>query len=307
MMASKKKDSPLKSMIREAAQELNSGEFENDPTLDKNEISGPERFAKTQKQKDEVIIDRLLAPIAGKTGYFLKLKKEVRPNEWMLMKVIKTEWRSWPDMESAVGDIVKEHTIHAPQKWGSGMYKIEYACDGGIRGDNYRDCDFHINAEEEFIKNPAGAGTIIAGQPAIDPALAVAGQIDTLANLVGMLKSFLPQAADPIKTQDQIASAFKEGMALKVSEGSNSSQVMGAMMTGMFGLMTAMMTNKKDDGPRIVNSEQESLKGMLETLKTFGVLGNERNEKQKSTIDFITELKALGVDVFKKEDPMQSN
>lgn len=303
-MASKKKDSPLKNMIREAAQELHSGEFPDDPGMDKNEISGPERFAKTQKQKDEVIIDRLLAPIAGKTGYFLKLKKEVRPNEWMLMKVIKTEWRNWPDMESAVSDIVKEHTVHAPAKWGSGQYKIEYACDGGIRGDNYRDCDFHINAEEEFIKNPAGAGTIIPQQVAIDPATAVAGQIDTLANLVGMLKNFLPQAADPSKTQESIASAFKEGMALKVSEGSNNNQMMGAMMTGLFGMMTAMMTNKRDDGPRVVNSEMDQMKGMLETLKTFGVLGNQNQEKQKTTIDFITELKALGMDLFKKEDPI---
>lgn len=290
-------------MIREAAQELNSGEFPDDPTMDKNEISGPERFAKTQKQKDEVIIDRLLAPIAGKTGYFLKLKKEVRPNEWMLMKVIKTEWRNWPDMESAVADIVKEHTIHAPAKWGSGQYKIEYACDGGIRGDNYRDCDFYINAEEEFIKNPAGVGVILPAQTGIDPATAVAGQIDTLANLVGMLKNFLPQATDPAKTQDQIASAFEKGLAIKANEGSNSGQMMATMMTGMFGLMTAMMS-KKDEGPRIVNSEMDQMKGMLETLKTFGVLGNQGQEKQKTTIDFITELKALGMDLFKKEDPI---
>ncbi len=298
----------MKQAIRESIREMQRGDdnFPQDPTLmDDGEIkTGPERFAKTQKQKDEVVIDKLLAPIQNKSGYFMKLKKELRPGEWMLMKTIENEWRNWPDIEAEVSKIVKEHTKKAPQKWGSGAYRIEYACTSGIRGENYPNVDMSINAEEEFLNNLTG--TIVPTQPGIDPSTAVAGQIDTLANLVGMLKNFLPQATDPVKTQEQIASAFEKGLAIKAGEGNNNNQVMATMMTGMFGLMTAMMS-KQNEGPRVVNPpEGDQFRGMLETLKTFGVIGQQQvPEKQKTTIDFITELKMLGMDLFKKENPIE--
>ena len=93
-------------------------------------------------------------------------------------------------------------------------------------------------------------------------------------------------------------------MQLKANEGSNSNQMMATVMTGMFGMLTAMMS--KQNEPRVVNpSENDGLKGMLETLKTFGVLGNQNQEKQKTTIDFIRELKELGMDILKKDDPIQ--
>jgi len=267
------------------------------------EISGPARFAKTQLKKDDIIIDRLLAPIAKHEGYFLKLKKEVRIGEWMLMKVIKNDWRKWADMESAVADIVKEHTRYAPQKWGTGNYRIEFACEGGVRGDNYDDRDFPINAEEEMttINNPAGAGVILPAQPVVDPSTAVAGQIETLTNLVNMLKGVFPQAPDPTRIQEQVAGAFKDGMALKLSEGSNSNQMMTVLMTGMMQMMTALVT--KGNEPRVVNPE-DGFKGMLETLKTFGLVG-QNPQQQKTTIDFVKELKELGMDLFKKDDPIQ--
>lgn len=305
-MGSKKPSSPMKQMIKDSLKEMRgeSSEFPQDPTLEEdNEIrTGPERFAKNQKQKDEIVIDKLLAPIQNKSGYFMKLKKELRPGEWMLMKTIENEWRNWADIETAVANIVKEHTKKSPGKWGSGPYRIEYGCTSGVRGETYPNVDMFINAEEEFIQNPAGAGVLMP-QPATDPAVAVSAQIDSLATLVNMLKNFLPQQQDPGKVQDQIAGAFEKGLTIKAGEGNNSNAMMTAMMTGMFGMVTAMM-NKRDEGPKVVNPESESLRGMLETLKTFGVIGNQQQEKPKTTIEFITELKALGMDLFKKEDPI---
>ena len=205
-----KRSSPMKEMIKESLKEIRQdpkGEFEKDPELNEDgEISGPARFAKTQIKKDEIIIDRLLAPIAQKEGYFLKLKKEVRVGEWMLMKVIKEEWRKWADTETAVSEMVREYTRHAPQKWGTGNYRIEFACDGGIRGENYKDRDFLISAEEELgvgINNPAGAGVILPASQAQDPALAVAGQIETLTNLVGMLKEYFQQHQIRVKHRNR--------------------------------------------------------------------------------------------------------
>lgn len=289
-------------MINEALAKVDGTGFPEDPEFDSSEITGPERFAKGQKAKDETIIDSQLADIAGQEGYFLKLKKEIRPGlgEWMLMKTIETEWRKWADIETEVARIVKEHTKTAPAKWGSGPYRIEYGCKGGMRGKAYPPKDFYINAEEEFLNQHT-----VAAQPTqgIDPSVAVAGQIDTLANLVNMLKNFLPQAADPAKTQEQIAGAFEKGLAIKASEGNSSTQMMTAMMTGMMGMMTAIATNRPVE-PKVVNPN-DGMKEMLETLKTFGVLGAQEKEKPKDLMTTLTELKAIGVDIFKKDDPME--
>jgi hypothetical protein len=298
-----KRKSPIREMIDKSLQDLHGSAFEQDPTLEDDEqnLSGPARFAKGQQKKDEVIIDSQLADISGKEGYFLKLKKELRPNEWMLMKTIETDWRRWPDVETEVAKIVKEHTKMAPSKWGSGPYRIEYACKGGMRGKSYPTLDFYINAEEEFLTNTATAQATVI-QP-VDASVAVAGQIDTLANLVGMLKNFLPQATDPAKTQEQIAGAFEKGLAIKATEGSSNNQMMMTMMTGLMGMMTAMATNNRQE-PRVVNAKEE-LSGMLDTLKTFGVLGSADKDKPKSFADTLLELKAIGLDIFKKEDPLE--
>ena len=301
------KNSPMKQLIRQSITEMKGtdGEFPQDPTLqvDGEIKTGPARFAKDQKTKDEIVIDKLLAPIQSKAGYFMKLKKELRPGEWMLMKTIENDWRKWADIEMEVAKIVKDHTIKAPQKWGSGPYRIEYGCTSGMRGETYPDVDMYINAEEEYLPQAVGVGGVVV-QPVSDPAVAVSAQIDTLANLVGMLKNFLPPAADPNKEQERVAQAFHQGLQIKAAENTGNKDVVAAMMTGMMGMMTAMMQQRNE--PRVVNpSEQDGLKGMLETLKTFGVLGQQQQVQQKSTIDFVKELKELGMDLFKKEDPLQ--
>lgn len=290
-------------MIDEALSKVEESGFPSDPTLDDDErqhLSGPERFVKGQKAKDEIIIDSLLADISGKEGYFLKLKKEMRPNEWMLMKTIETEWRNWPDIETAVANIVKEHTKTAPNKWGSGSYRIEYACKGGMRGKGYPAVDFYINAEEEFL-NTNGAGVV--STPIVDATTQVTAQLDMLGRLTEIINSNKAPGLDPAQTQAQIAGAFEKGLTIKANEGNANAQMMTAMMTGLMGMMTAIATNK----PVPVETKPDnSMKEVLETLKAFGVLGSgQQQEKPKSTIEFLAELKALGMDVFKKDDPLE--
>ena len=301
-----KRKSPLKEMIDKSLSDLQNSGFPNDPSLDdEREVSGPERFAKGQKAKDEVIIDSQLADIAGREGYFLKLKKELRPGlgEWMLMKTIETEWRQWADTETEVARIVKEHTKVAPSKWGTGPYQIEYACKGGMRGKTYPPRNFWINAEEEFL-NPHTVGGASSNASNVDPTTQVTAQLDMLGRLLDVTRGFQPTPLDPAKIQEQQAAAFKEGLAIKAGESSNSTQMMTAMMTAMMGMVTAVMTGKKEETPRIVNPT-EGMKETLEVLKTFGVLGNQNQEKPKSFTDTLLELKAVGVDIFKKDDPME--
>ena len=300
-----KRKSPLEEIVKQSVMDLNSAGFENDPGLDENdrELTGPERFAKGQKHKDEVLIDTQLAGIQNKEGYFLKLKKETRPNEWMLMKTIHTEWRRWPDVESAVADIVKEHTKMAPGKWGTGSYRIEYACKGGIRGPGYDPLDFYINAEEEFLLNQ-GIGGNNNNVPAVDATTQVTAQLDMLGRLTEIINSSKAPGLDVGQVQSQIAGAFEKGMTMKANEGSNSNQMMMTMMTGLMGMMTALATNKPVE-PKVVNPT-ENLTGMLEVMKTFGVIGQpQQQEKPKSFAETLIELKAIGLDIFKKEDPME--
>lgn len=291
-----KRKSPIKEMINESLKELRSGEFPTDPTLDEAEETGPVRFAKGQKAKDEIVIDELFSNIAGKEGYFIKLKKEVRPNEWMIMKIIENDWRQWADVEAAVYDVVRENTKRWPQKWGSGFYRVEIACRGGMRGAKYPIHDVHINADEELV-NPA------VGMQPIDVNASVASKIEELSTLVSLVGDLVPKPQDPATIQSQIANAYQKGMEIKAGEGSSSNAMMVTMMTGLMGMMTAMAANKplpvenKSDGT-------ETITKMLEVLKSFGVIGNQTPEKQKTTIDFITELKALGMDLFKKDDPI---
>jgi hypothetical protein len=302
-MSSKRK-SPLKEMIDESLAKLHNSGFEPDPMLeDDRQISGPERFAKGQKAKDEVIIDSQLADIVGQEGYFLKLKKEMRPGlgEWMLMKTIETEWRRWADTETEVARIVKEHTRIAPAKWGTGPYRIEYGCKGGMRGKTYPVKDFWINAEEEM--NNVGQVGQSASVPAVDPTTSVTAQLDMLARLMDVMKGVAPTPIDPATIQKQNADAFQQGLAIKAGEGNSNNAMMTAMMTGLMGMMTALATNKPVEA-KVVNPT-EGLTGMLEVMKNFGVLGNQEKEKPKSLVDTLGELKLLGLDIFKKDDPLE--
>jgi hypothetical protein len=298
-----KRKGPLADLVRESVQDLNGAGFDIDPTLDENdrELTGPERFAKGQKQKDEVLIDTQLASIQNKEGYFLKLKKEMRPNEWMLMKTIHTEWRRWPDVETAVADIVKEHTKIAPGKWGSGPYRIEYACKGGIRGPGYDPLDFYINAEEEFLTNQGMNGQV--QQPAADATTQVTAQLEMLGKLTDIINSNKPAGLDVGQVQSQIAGAFEKGLSIKAGEGNNNNAMMMTMMTGLMGMMTAMAT-KTPEQPKVVNPT-EGLKDAIEMMKNMGVIGNQSVEKPKTFAETLMELKTIGIDIFKKDDPME--
>lgn len=294
-----KKQSKIRELVKEATEELQNHHPLDPRIIDEaEELSGPERFALNQKKQDEVVIDSLLSSIAGKQGYFLKLKKEVRPNEWMLMKVIENEWRRWADIESEVSNIVKEHTKHAPQKWGSGCYRIEIACKGGMRGQTYDPIDVWVNAEEEFL--PSQGNTAV--NPPVDPSTAVASQIETLSNLVGMLKDVLPKGPDPSVTQQQIAQAFQQGMQMRVSESNNMTSLVVGMMTAMMSAMKDMVVSNKNDQPR--SNPEEVLAKMLGVMKDMGIVSVNHN-KEKTAIDFAKELQALGVELFKKDDPLE--
>jgi hypothetical protein len=159
----------------------------------------------------------------------------------------------------------------------------------------------YVNADEELQSmNPA----IMGNMPQTDAPATIAGKLEELSTFMDVLREFLPKQTDPGTVQQQIASAFQEGMKMKSGESNSSAQMMQTMVTAMMGVVTAIITSRGNDRPVEVNPNAH-LSGMLDTLKTFGVLGNTNNQPQKTAIDFAKELQTLGVELFKKEDPME--
>lgn len=302
-----KKKSPIKELIKESIQELREKDFPKDPILsddsdddNENELSAPERFSQIQKRKDEFVIDELLADISNKEGYFIKLKKEVRPNEWMLMKVIESEWRRWADIETAIADIVKEYTKKSPQKWGSGTYRVEIASRGGFRGKRYNPIDIHVNADEEFITSSNTNSPTLT--PPIDPSISIQSNLEQLGQLLNVVRNIVPSGPDPNILQQQIANAFQQGMQVKSQDSTNMTTLVVGMMTAMMTAMKDIVAANKGETSNKINNPEETLLKMLEVMNKFGVL----NQKQeKSAIDFAKELQALGLDLFKKDEPLE--
>jgi hypothetical protein len=139
----------------------------------------------------------------------------------------------------------------------------------------------------------------------IDPTTQVTSQLDMLGRLLDVTRGFQPPPLDPAKIQEQQAAAFEKGLAIKAGGESSNTQLMITMMTGLMGMMTAMATNRPVE-PKVVNPT-ENLSGMLEVMKTFGVIGQPQAqpEKPKTFAETLIELKAIGLDIFKKEDPME--
>lgn len=303
-MASKiktKSMNPVTQMVRGALNELKQ-DFPDDERLDlsdADEVRAPQsQPAPTgRKKKDEILMDAIFSGIAGKDGYFAKLKKEVRPGEWMMMKVYETEWRQWPDAEVAVTNIVRDYTRLSPHKWGSGTYRIEMGCHGGIRGEQPKVTDYCINADEEFNTLPGSAANT-HGQT--DPSVQVASQLESMRNLMDMVRGFFPQAPDPSKTQELVGNAFQQGMQMKIGEGSNNSNLMLGMMT-MFKDLMISQRSPIDVTPKSLKSEMLETFGML---KDIGVLNPPKPEK--TIMDLLGELKLIGFDPFKSQNPLDS-
>jgi hypothetical protein len=278
---------------------------------DSSRITGAERFVRGQKNKDEIIIDSLFADVADKTGFFIKLSKEVlgRPGDWMVMDVIDQDWRKWADIDSEVLDIVRRHTRVSPlaaKKWGSGQYRIEVACKGGMRGQSAIKKDIHINADEETIEQQVGGGSwgggSSSGSERVDPQVVLSDRIGEMSTMIKTVGELIPK---PIPTDpNAIAAAFQQGMALSSNEKNNSSTLMigmmQTMMTSMMGVVTALIgAGGKKDGP----DAMELMRNTIGMMKDMGAIG-QQPLPPKSIVEFMQELKAMGLNPFEREDPL---
>ena len=167
-------------------------------------------FGEEKASEEGKVIDELLASVPRNQGYYLKIYKEVQPNEFEL-KLRIDNYESWSDLEWEINSVVRNYTKKSPHKWGSGRYRIIIWRDGGVRGNKFKPLDFWIDAMEEPKNEP------VSTQESMTAGEKVREQVNTLTELVRTLREVNP-SMNPAETQKMLVDAFKSGTEAKTAE-----------------------------------------------------------------------------------------
>lgn len=255
---------------------------EFDPSTIRTGRLGAPHLGDRQLANDEKVIDELLTSVPQNQGYYLKLYKEVRPNEYELKKRI-DNYDSWTDLEWEINSIVRSYTTKQPDKWGSGRYRIVIWKDGGLRGPKHKPIDFLVDAQELLNPNPnnqsnsSGLGD-------------VKEQLGTLSELVKSFSAMNPQVS-PAETQKLLSESFQLGLGAKGAASSESNSLTAALIA----MMSEQMKSSRSDPTLIAllteltRTTQKDPLASLKSLKEAGLLGDDK----KSSVSQLTELAQL--------------
>lgn len=288
--------------VDEALRDFEQQKFPSDDEFgrgDLQDLSGPERFAERQKSHDEVVIDELLASVPTNRGYYLKLMKEVMPNQYEFKMRI-NHYDQWADLQYEIAKIVTEMTRKSPTRWGSGRYKTVVWNDGGMRGEKYPDSEFLIDAGE------IDAGSSVAAGERIEPHAYLQAQLGNMQQFMESVKGFMPPQADPAKTTELLGNAYMKGMEGKQGESNNMVLMMQTMMSSMMNMVTAIIAGQKQNGNGNGNgtvAPEQTLERMMGIMDRFGVIPKiGMNGGQGTVFEGIKQLKELGLEPFKQND-----
>lgn len=256
-----------------------------------------------RKSEEERIIDELLAGVDESKGFYLKLEKEISPNEWEFKERI-DKYKHWSDLQWELTQLVRGKTKLEIEKtgkairWGSGRYRIIIWNQYGMR-DKRIPYIMNIDAEEYNMPVPNFPG-------------GVAPAADRLSELTDMLMklNIVNPSLTPDQVQSQISGAFSKGMELAIGKEAKAESANNNMFTLimnqmnesnklMVGLLTAMIGNKP-----ITPDPVSTMNATLETLKTLGVIG-QPPVPVKSLSEQVIELKALGL--IKSDDDAEKS
>lgn len=283
----------IQQFVKKELQEANEESFPSDEEIP---LSGPEYVRARQKAEDEAIIDELIANIPRNQGYYLVIYKELSPNQFELKERI-DHFHHWADMEWEIADFVRKRTQKHPQKWGSGRYRIIIKREKGLRGERYDPIDFIIDAGEPEYTPATAQPDVIASAEA---------QLSAIDKLLGSIRNIVPQPANPGDLQNHLAQAFTSGMNMKIGETNQGQQTMIAMVTMMMGMMKEFvlaMRPPQDVTPR--EDPSQSLARTIGMLKDLKLLPESHPPNQPTFKDFLNDLKGLGLEPFKSQNPME--
>jgi hypothetical protein len=287
-------------MIRNEAESLGDSlnpDEEYDPERDLTH--GPTAFKDATAAHDERVIDQLLASAPRSGGYYLKLYREVGPGQYEY-KMRLNDYAQWSDLEFEIANIVVYMTKRAPQKWGSGVYKVVIWNEKGMRGETYPPFLFTIDAMD-----PEQA-TQVGQPPPIDTHAVVNEQIGTFANMVNAMKGFIPAPINPADTNKQLADSFAMGMnatGTRNNEGNQSNMMMMTMMMGMMKEFAAALRPTQQINPVPTSTPTEELAKTLAVMKTFGALPDQ--QQKGDLVSTLRDLGTLGFQPFKANDPLE--
>lgn len=294
------KQKSIKNLVREEVANIAAqNEFEEDGEFIPGGIGIAgldESPSKTKYRQEKRIIDELLASVPQGQGFYLKLSKEIRPNQYELKMRI-DNWEQWSDLEWEVARIVQDMSVKNLRSWGSGCYRVLVFRDGGMRGTDYKPYDFYIDAnvpDTDGSNNGNGNGSGIDARGITD--------------IINTIRDANPTLS-PAEMQKMLADTFNNGMAMaeknKQNESSNSNMMMTLMMTLMKDLLVASKTNIPI-APIVDPITQ--MAGMLTMFKSLGMLKEEQVQPaQKSYAEMIRELRDLGLykDQTPEKDPLE--
>ena len=298
---------PLKDIIDEEAREAEQEELGVDPAFDPDRDlgsqfnHGPNAFQRSMRDKDQMVIDELLAGLPKNQGYYLKLYREIMPGKFELKERI-DQYDTWTDMEWEIAERVKAMTRKiGSKKWGSGLYRVVVWRNGGIRDRNkYPPIDVVVDAGD----GEDASANMHTGK--VDPVEAANEQLNALGNMLSAIQHVMPKTVDPNIQFQSIVQAFTAGKEEKreaARQDSNAmTTMMTTMMTSMMGLMTTILSNNNRGSAEVAKPFEEQMATMMNLLKSFGV---GQPPQQKTLVEQITEMKMLGWDPTAKEDTIE--
>ena len=123
----KGRPTPLSDILQEEAEAAKRDAFPADDMFDPDRdlnFHGPGAFRRSMVDKDQLVIDELLASLPKNQGYYLKLYKEILPGKFEFKEQIE-QYDTWTDMELEISNRVKAMTRKfGSKKWGSALYRV---------------------------------------------------------------------------------------------------------------------------------------------------------------------------------------
>lgn len=290
---------PLSEMLAEEAEAAKRDAFpsdvEFDPDRDLN-FSGPGAFRRNMIDKDQLVIDELLASLPKNQGYYLKLYKEIMPGKFELKEQIDS-YDTWTDMELEVSNRVKAMTRKfGSKKWGSSLYRIVIWKNGGIRERNkYPPIDVIVDAGDT---EDAGAN-MHTGK--VDPLEQASEQFAAFGSMLNAMKGIMPASPDPNVQFQALAQAYTAGKGEQLNGGQQSMQMMTMMMTTMMTLMKEIMVGNRPTTAPV--APEETMAKLMAMMRDFhGIIAPNAAVGPQTLAQQMADLKLLGIDPFKRED-----
>ena len=292
----------IKDMIKEEIDNVDNFIKDPETNLPPDDIYEPatdvsgSRFmgSYTKALEEDRVIDELLASVPQNQGYYLKLYKEIRPNDFELKLRVDT-FDTWSDLEWEITNLIRSYTLKAPQKWGSGHYRVIIWREGGVRGSKFKPLDFHVDAME--IATNEGAHSNGNDGKEVD-------KLKDLSELVKTIQGLYPQV-NPGEIQSKIFESFKAGIDAKAQSVQTDSANQMANQLSTNQLMLELIKRRDIDATTNKPNETMTLLSIL-LPKLLDSSLQKKEVREDDFLDKLIKLKAAGIlgDDKPKEDQM---